>query len=52
MPCPDDIFLVLLSAMTLLIFIVNTLELYTLFDEYFKVRDYIDEDTYDNCYGP
>jgi len=52
MACPDDIFLLLLSVVTLLILIINILDLYNLFDEYFKVGDYIDEYTFDNCYGP
>jgi hypothetical protein len=52
MACPDDIFLVLLSGMTLLILIINTLELYNLFDEYYKVQEIIDDHTFDHCYGP
>lgn len=52
MPCPDDIFLVLLSGMTMLILIVDMLELYNLFDEFFRVQNYIDEHTYNHCYKP
>ena len=52
MVCPDDMFLFVLSLMTLIILIVDILMLKTEFEEFFLMSNYISENTYNNCYRP
>lgn len=48
----DNLFLIVLTAISFLILAIDLKVLEKMFEEYFRVRYYLPEDTYEHCYKP
>ena len=48
----DNIFLMLMTGICILIMYVDLMVLEKMFEEYFLLKHYLDENTYNSCYSP